>query len=523
MYKSKRAAKSALIIMIFTLGSKFLGFIRETLIAAKFGAGEETDAFLVALTATGIIGGLISSAINNTFIPVLLEIEVKKGKPGKIKHTNNMINSIFLISLSLVLFGWLTSPFLIKLLAKGFYGRQYKLAVNLTKIGMPQLLFYGLIGVLTGYLNSEQMHVSSAAIGFPFNFTYILYLLLLSKSFGIKGLMITTVIAVVSQLLILLPGAKKAGFRYELVINLKDQYIKKVLYMSFPIFISVALNDLNAIVDRTLASTLVSGSISALNYANRLNSLVLSVFIYAIVTVIFPILSKEKSNNNIREMKEIISNGVTIILLITIPATVGLVVLATPIVQVAFQRGEFDKIATIMTSRALIFYSLGLVSMSIRTFLDRVYYSLQDTRTPMINVAISVILNIILNLILVRPMAHAGLALATSIAVTVTTFFMFYGLRKKIGSLGTHSYLRCGLKAGIASIIMGMLVFILYHRLYRIFRMSKLCNLISLLFAGGTGIVSYVILCCLFGIKEVKEIVINGRDKIINFWPKILK
>lgn len=511
---SKKTAKSTLIIVFFTLGSKFLGFIRETLIAAKFGAGTETDAFFVALTATSIIGGLISNAIDNTFVPVLSEVEFKKGKAAKITHTNNLINIIFLLSLILVLLGWLFSPILIKLLAKGFYGQQYDLAVKLTRIGMPSLLFSLVIGAFAGFLHSEQRHVSSAAIGFPFNFTYIFYLLFLSNFFGIKGLMVAAVIAVISQFLIQLPEVKRAGYRYELILDLKDCYIKKLIHMSLPVFVSVAVNDLNTIVDRTLASSLVSGSISALNYADKLNSLVLTVFISAITTVIFPLLSKETSRDNIPGMKEIMGNGVNLILLITIPATVGLVVLAKPIVKVAFERGEFDEIATLMTVKALMFYSLGLISMSLRTLLDRVYFSLQDTKTPMIIGIISVALNIIFNLILVQFMGHAGLALATSIAITLTTLLMFYRLKMKIGSLGTLSYLKCGLKAGLASVIMGAVVFSVYYGLDKTLGLSKLYDLVSLLAAVGTGVIVYIVLCYVFDIREVKLIVRKVGDRI---------
>lgn len=515
MSTSQKAAKSALIIIIFTLGSKFLGFIRETLIAAKFGAGMETDTFFVAMTATGLITGLISNAIKTTFVPILSEIEAKEGQKGKINHINNMLNVIFINSLLLVLLGWLASPILVKLLARGFYNEQYNLAVKLTRIGMPKLLFSGLIGVLSGYLHSEQRHTSSAAIGFPYNIAFIFYLLFLSTTFGIKGLMVAAVFGVFSQLLIQLPEVKKAGYQFKFIFDLKDNYIKKVLYMSLPVFVGVAINDLNAIVDRTLASSLVSGSISTLNYANRLNALILGVFISAITTVIFPLLSKESSSGNISGMKKIMGYGVNLILLITIPATVGLVVLAIPIVQVVFERGKFAEVATLMTARALIFYSLGLISMSLRTLLDKVYFSLQDTKTPMVNGIISVVFNIIFNCILVRFMAHAGLALATSIATTIATLLLFYGLKKKIGSLGTRSYLKCGLKAGLASVIMGVVAFRLYHGLYKILGVSKLYNLVALLVAVGTGAIVYGALCYVFGIEEVRGIAGKVKDRIM--------
>lgn len=516
MSKSRQVAKSALIIIVFTLGSKFLGFIREVLIAAKFGSGMNTDTYFVAMTATSLIISLMSNAISTTFIPVLSEIESKEGKEGKINHTNNMINIILFLSLILVLLGWLAAPLLVRLLARGFHGEQFDLAIKLTRIGLPKLIFSGLIGALTGFLHSEQKHISSAAMGVPFNFVYIFFLVFLSTTLGIKGLMITSVFAVLSQLLIQLPEAKKSGYKYKFIFDLKDKYIIKVLYLSVPVFIGVAINDLNAIVDRTLASSLVSGSISALNYANRLNALILGVFISAITTVIFPLLSTESNNDNIEGMKKIMDYGVNLILLITIPATVGMIVLAKPIVEIAFQRGEFDATATIMTSQALRFYSIGLVAMALSLLLSRVYYSLQDTKAPMMNGAIAVGFNIILNLILVKFMAHTGLALATSIATTIATLLMFYGLKKKIGSLGTLSYIKCGLKSGLASAVMGIVAYMVYHGLYKALGISKLYNFIALLVAIGLGVVVYGVLCYILRIEEVRDIV----DKVKMRWIK---
>ncbi|WMM24319.1 murein biosynthesis integral membrane protein MurJ [Tissierella sp. MB52-C2] len=513
MNKSNKTAKSALIIIIFSLGSKFLGFIREVLIAAKFGSGMETDTFFIALSASALIGGFLQNAINTTFIPVISEVESKEGKKGKIEHTNNMINIIFFVSLILTVVALLGTPMLVKLLASGFEDEQFDLAVKLTRIGLPMILFSGVIGVMTGYLQSEQKFNATAIIGFPYNFVNIFFLLFLSSIFGIKGLMVTRVVAVFSQLLVQIPEARASGFRYKFIFDIKDKYIRKALYLSLPILIGVAINDLNAIVDRTLASSLVLGSISALNYANKLNGLVLGVFISAITTVIFPVLSKEANNENIDGVKSTMGYGINLILLITVPATVGMIVLAKPIVEIAFQRGEFDATATLMTSQALIFYSIGLVASALRLLVTRVYYSLQDTKTPMINGAISVGFNIVLNLILVKYMAHAGLALATSIAITIATIMLLYGLKKKIGSLGTKEYMITFLKTGLASVIMGLVAYIVYYVLYGILGASKLYNLVSLLVAVGLAVIVYGVLCYLFRIDEVRDMVDRIRER----------
>lgn len=512
MSKVRQAAKSTLIIIIFSLGSKFLGFLREMLIAARFGSGMETDTYFIAMSATGIITGLITNAISTTSIPILSEIESKEGRDSKIKHTNNIINVVFIASIIIVIVAWIVAPILVKLLAKGFTGEQFDMAVELTRIGSPMIILSGVIGVFTGFLQSEERFLATAAVGFPFNFVYLFYLLFLASSFGIKGLMVAAVIAVLSQLLIQLPEAKKAGYKYKFIIDIKDKYIKKVITLSGPILIGVAINDLGVIIDKTLASSLVSGSISALNYSNILIGLIQGVFISAITTVIFPIISKESNNDNISGMKKVMGYGVNSILLITIPATVGLIVLAKPIVEIAFQRGEFDATATMMTSQALIFYSVGLVALALRLLITRVYYSLQDTKTPMINGALAVGVNIILSLILVQFMAHSGLALGTSIANTVATLLMFYGLKRKIGSLGTVGYITTFIKSGLASVIMGVVAYMIYHGLYGMLGVSKLYNLISLLVAVGLAVIVYGVLCYVFRIEEVRDLV----DKVVS-------
>ncbi len=512
MSKSNKAAKSALLLIIFTMGSKVLGFLREMLIANKFGSGMKTDTFFIALSAATLIGEFLRSSVSTTFIPVISEIEAKEGRQGKIKHTNNLINVILLISLILVILATVGTPLIIRIMASGFKGEQFNLAVKLTRIGLPIIIINGLIGVLLGYLQSEEKFNTTAVIGFPVNFVYIFYLLFLSSRFGIVGLMAASVIAYFSQVLIQVPELRKGGFRYKAIFDLKDKYIKKILYLSLPVILGSTINDINVIIDKTLASGLVDGSISALNYANRLNTLILSVFVTAITTVVFPLLAKEFSKDNIDGVKKIMGYGVNLILIITIPATVGLIILARPIVEVAFQRGAFTANDTLMTTSALVFYSIGLVASSMRLIITRVYYSLQDTKTPMINAAISVGINIVLNLILIQFMAHAGLALATSISTSISVLLMFIGLKKKIGPIGIKSYLNTITKTGLASLIMGIVAYSSYHGLYRNLGTSTLNNFISLGLSVALSILIYLILCYIFKVEEIKDL----KNKIIS-------
>ena len=327
--------------------------------------------------------------------------------------------------------------------------------------------------------------------------------------------MVTSTLAVLSQVFLQINGIKKTKFRYKYILDFKDRYVKKILYLIPPILISVGISDLNNIIDKAMASTLIDGSISALNYANRLDMLVRGVFISAIATVMYPILSKEANKDSYDGLKKVTINGINIILLITIPATVGMIILANPIVKLAFERGKFDSLATYMTAGALIFTVIGMVGVSLRTLLSNVYYSLQDTKTPVIKGFIAVTINVVLNLILIKPMAHRGLALATSISAIVASILLIYGLKKKIGSFGLMKSVKCGLKALVASIVMGIVVYFLHISLGNNMGSGTLPELITLLVSAGVGALIYLILIYLLKVEELDWVIKIVKDRFV--------
>jgi putative peptidoglycan lipid II flippase len=510
----EKAAKSVFIIIFFGIGSRILGFIREALIAAKFGSGAETDTFFLALTATSLFTVMITKAINTTTIPVLSKVESLEGKDGKISHANNLLHITLLISLIITILAWIFAPALLKVLAYGFEGEQYRLAILMLRIGLFSIVFSAIVGVFRGYLQSEHRFTESAAADFPFNLVYIFFLFFLSGTFGIKGLMVASVIAVAAQILIQIPGLRKTGFKYKPLFDIKDKYVQHILTMVPPILLSVVIADVNKMVDRSLASTLVDGSISALNYANRIDTLVTGIFISAVVTVIFPIFAKEANMEKYDGLKKIVVKGLNVALIITIPATVGLITLANPIIKVAFQRGAFDATATYMTSGALVFYALGLIGTASRSILYRTFYALQDTKTPMITGIISVAINITLNFILIRYMAHKGLALATSVSATVSAGLVLYLLRKKIGAFGVSKLIECGLKALTASTVMGVVVYFLHIALHNALGIGFIREFTALFVTVGVGALLYFVIIYIMKVKEIEWIVNILKGKL---------
>lgn len=503
MEERNNLAKSALMIAVFTLISKFLGFVREMLIAYRYGSGVSTDTYFVAMTATVIIMTTVGAALNTTLIPVFTEIDSRYGRRGKLKFLNNILNIVLLISILLVVLGYFFSPMLIKILAKGFTGEQFDLAVKLNRIGLPIVVFLGFTYIFAGYLQSAEIFGPPAIMGLPYNFVFIGFLLFLADENYIEGLMIASVLAASTQFLIQYPAIKYQGYKYRPRINLRDKYLKNSLSLVVPVMIGSAVQQINTIIDKTLASDLVDGSISALTYASRINDLIISVFVMAITTVVFPMLSKAFSNGDQKQVKSILGQGVNIILIITVPATIGILILSEPVVRLFFQRGAFDATATKMTSGALLFYSIGLIGASLRLMLNKVFYSFQDTKTPMVNGMIAVVLNVVLNLALVKSMDHQGLALATSISTTVTTLMLFVKLRKRLGPIGIKHYLICFVKTLTASFIMGIVVMLVYVSLLKSLPTSTIYEFIALCLAILLGVIVYFIACSLLRVKEV--------------------
>lgn len=505
MSQSKKAAKSVAIITLFTLSGKALGFIREMLIGAKFGSGIETDTYFVAMSSIALFTGLITKAINTTMIPVLSSVEKIEGKDGKKLHTNNLLNIVSLLSIFIMVLAYFLAPVIIRIIAPGFTTpAQFNLAVLLMRIGLPSIFLAGIQSILSGYLQTENRFTETAAASFPINFVYISFLLFLSSIFGIKGLMAASVLATLSQILLYTYGSRKLKFKYKFILDFKDKYVKRILYLIPPILISVGISDLNSIIDKAMASTLVEGSISALNYAEKLNGMVRGIFISAIITVMYPMMAKEANKDSYDGLKRVTIQGINIILLITIPATVGMVIFASPIVKLAFQRGVFDSTATYMTAGALVFTSLRMATSSIRTLVNNTYYSMQDTKTPVLVGFLAVATNIVFNFILIKPMAHRGLALATTISSIVASMVLLYILRRKIGAFGFLQSVKCGLKSLLASSVMGIIVYFLYGSLSISLASGTLYEFISLLISIGVGTLVYAVLIYLFKIEEVE-------------------
>ncbi len=325
-----------------------------------------------------------------------------------------------------------------------------------------------------------------------------------------------TLIGIATEFIFQLPFAIKSGYKYQLYINIKDKYIKKMSWLIGPVLIGVAVNQINTMVDRTLASTLVEGSISALNYANKLNGFVMALFITSVGAVIYPMLSKLSSEDNKEKFISSVVQSINSVILLVIPISIGAIVLATPIVKLLFQRGEFDARATSMTAIALIMYSIGMVAFGLRDIIGKVFYALKDTKTPMINGAIAMIMNIVLNIILVKYLQLAGLALATSISAIVCIFLLFGSLKKKIGYFGQDKIIKTTIKSIVAAVVMGIVTYFVYNIVSNLLGLGFAKEAVSLAISVGVGAITYGILVVVLKIDEINVITNMVKKKLKN-------
>nr|WP_288247799.1 murein biosynthesis integral membrane protein MurJ [uncultured Romboutsia sp.] len=497
-----KVATATISLMLATIIAKVLGFGRELVLASSYGASMYSDAYLTAMNIPLVLFTIIGTTLGTVLIPMYFEVNSDLGEKKALNFTNNVFNIVIAICIVLAILGLVFTEPLVKVFAMGFEGQTLKVAIDFTRITIIGIVFTGLSYVMTAYLQIKNNFTVPGLISVPKNII-IIASIILSVKYNPYIMIWGTLIGIATEFLFQLPFAIKSGYKYQPYINIKDKYIKKMSWLIGPVLIGVAVNQINTMIDRTLASTLVEGSISALNYANKLNGFVMAMFITSVAAVIYPMLSKLSSEDNKEKFTSSVVQSINSVILLVIPISVGAIVLATPIVKLLFQRGEFDARATSMTAIALIMYSIGMVAFGLRDILGKVFYALQDTKTPMINGAIAMVMNIVLNIILVKYLQLAGLALATSISAIVCIFLLFGSLKKKIGYFGQDKIMKTTIKSIVSAAIMGVVTYFAYDIVSNLLGIGFIKEAVSLVISVAIGAITYGILV---GVLKVDEI-----------------
>ena len=456
-----KVVKAVSILMVATVLSRLLGYVRDMVIYAYFGQNNLTDAYNAAFSIPDflyylLVGGALSSA----FIPVFASYIATNEEEEGWRVASTVFNFVLILMLLGIGLGIIFAPALIHLLVPGFSPENVALTVKMTRIMFVQTFFMALNGISMGILNSFQHFFAPALGSVVYNAGIISVGFFFSHflNWGITGFALGVVAGAVLNFLVQLPALLKIGWRYQLVLDLNHPGVRKIGTLILPVLIGLSVTHFNLFVNQNLGSNLPSGMISALRVAQRIMQLPIGVFAVAIAVAVFPTLTGQVARVEIEQFKKTMSLGIRTIFLITIPASLGLIVLRVPVVRLLFEQGRFTAADTEATALALLFYCLGLFAYSALQLLNRVFYAWQDTLTPVVVGIATIVINIALNFMLIKPMGHGGLALAYSLAGMLNMLVLFYFFRKKAGPLDgrriLHSFL---LTLGI-SLVMAVVV-----------------------------------------------------------------
>ncbi|MDQ7841968.1 MAG: murein biosynthesis integral membrane protein MurJ [bacterium] len=425
-------AQATGVVASLTVVSKIFGFVREAAMAKGFGATAATDAYLVAFTIPTVLFAA-GAALGLAFIPVYAEVYEREG-PGPANQTaGTVLNVTVLLGCLVVAVGYLSIGPLVRLSAPGFGGEVYLLTVRLTRYMLPVTVFQALSVLLAGMLQTQGNFAIPAAVTVLFNLVVISSIVALGPAFGIEAVALGTTIAVVLQALVQLTVLRIRGFQWPLRVAWGDPRLRRWVAIAIPVIASSAAGQVSVLIERMLASRLTEGSISALNYAQRLVALPQGVIGTAIAIVLLPALSRYAAAEESQEFRAALAGGLQAMFFVLVPVTVLTMVLREPIVRLAFGRGAFDQVAVEATSCALLFLALGIVGFSMADVLTRAFYARQDMRTVMVVVLSTTAIGVALRIALVRPLGHLGLAVALVLTAWLGACAMFLLLATRLG------------------------------------------------------------------------------------------
>ena len=432
---SKQLFKSTVVVGSMTLISRILGFIRDMLIAHLFGVDSATDAFFVAFKVPNFLRRLYTEgAFAHAFVPVLSDYKKRGNKASLKQFIDKTAGTLSVFLLLITLIGVVAAPVLIMLLAPGFMwqGSQYELSVQLLQITFPYLFFIALVAFASSILNAYEQFAIPALTPVFMNICMI------AAAIWLAPLMDKPVTALawgvfatgIVQLSFQFPALIRLGLMPKLRLGFDDSGVKRVINLLLPAIFSVSVTQINLLLDTLIASFLTVGSVSWLYYSDRLVEFPLGILGIALATVILPSLSKSHAAEDLTAFSNSLDWGLRLVVLIGLPATIGLLLLAEPMLSTLFQYNEFGVNDVHFAGQSLKAYSLGLLGFILIKILVPGFTSRGDMKTPVRYGVYAMIVSLGLNVVLVFPLAHAGLALATSLGAFFNAALLLRKLQK---------------------------------------------------------------------------------------------
>lgn len=521
--RQEQIVRAAGVVSAATLLSRVSGLLRETVMAHLFGAGRVYDAFSLGFRIPNLTRDLFAEgALSSAFVPTFTEYLATKSKKEAAELANLVATAVILIVGALCVLGSVFSPALVGLLAPGWAAAdpgKFDLAIRLTRIMFPFLLVVALAAQAMGILNAcNQFAVPTLASTF-FNIGSVGFGLAIGFWLGpglgidpITGMACGVVLGGVLQLLWQLPALRRLGFSFRPRFDWSHPGLLHIIRLMGPAIIGSAAVQVNVAVNTNLASSIVdplrgvNGPVSWLQFAFRFMQLPLGLFGVAIASATLPSISRSAASGNLEEFRRTLSRSVGLVLLLTVPSSVGLIILGNPMIGLIYQGNKFEAYDTQQTALALSCYAIGLAGYAAVKVLAPAFYALGSARAPMLVSLASILINFVVAWSMTRRagLGHAGLALATSGVSLFASMTLFWILRGRIGGIHGRALLASVLKIGVASAVMGAAVLLTSTSIQGWLGLSRLARLLQLAVSIPLGVAVFAAVCRALRVAEIE-------------------
>ena len=452
--------QTTLMLMFITIISKIFGFLREAVMASYIGASDLKSIYTTANTLPVVIANFVAVGIISGFIPIYNKAKNEEGEEAAEEFTSNVFNILMVFALVAVIIGMIFARPFSKLLSPDLDGAYLDLATNYTRIMMFAVFAYLYSAVFRGYLNLKGNFFDPAITGIIMNIVIIAFTILTGITDNPYYLIIGALLGNTLQYILFPRATRKLGYKHRRVLDFKNKYVRNLILISIPIIISSAAGEISIIVDNSMASAFFGkAAISKLFYSKTMLTMITGVITISVTTALFPKIAELGQLGKIEQMKERISSSVVSTMLLIIPASIGMAVLSEPIIGVVFERNAFTRNDTIIVAALLTAYAPNNIFQSIVDVVDRGFYAVGDSKTPVIVVLIQQFLNVIFNLIMIKFFGIEGLAYATVLSTAVGTVLMLFQFRKKFGSFNFKSSLISLVKISLATVVMALVAY----------------------------------------------------------------
>ncbi|HEV7139121.1 MAG TPA: murein biosynthesis integral membrane protein MurJ [Steroidobacteraceae bacterium] len=521
----KLNTRAAGVVALAVLGSRILGLVRDQVFGTLFGGGEVMDAFIMAFRIPNLMRDLFAEgALSTAFITVFTKTTAVEGERAAWELANKVATAAAVLVSLLTLIGILCAPWIVAVLAHGFAPAKAALTVSLTRIMFPFILLVSLAALVMGMLNARNVFGIPATASSFFNLGSIIAGAgigwAIDPHFGQRatvGLAIGTLIGGAMQLAVQLPSLKRLGYRFRPDFRWRDKGVRAVLQLMGPSVIAASSTQVNVLVNSVFASNLGNGPVTWLQYSFRLMQLPLGIFGVALGTVSLPLLARMAAGGNIVGFRTELARGMRLAFLLTIPASIGLILLAGPIMSVLFQHGRFTAYDALEAADALRFYAIGLCGYAALKVLVNAFYAIDQRKTPMFVSFGAVGLNLLLNWVFTMRLGwgHQGLAFSTACIATTNFIVLYLLMHRHLGRLESRAMVSLLLRLSVASAVLAAICWAGDHYLlagWASERFLPKAGALAAVIVAGAG--AFLLCATALRIREMQDIVLAVQRRL---------